>query len=117
MKFNMLAFDIEQKADLPFECPDPGDVAAVKKRIIGQWKGKDSWGAAISLDFHSDGMVTAQRTTRGSGKVKYVICGSKIFFKTTALVELTVAGDKMEGAWENSKFKGEIFLEREKTSL
>jgi len=45
VKFNMAAYEIEQNAStVDFDCPEPGDVDAVKTLISGHWKGKDSWG-------------------------------------------------------------------------
>ncbi len=112
IKFNRLAFEIEKKADLPFDCPENDDVEAVKAFLFGQWAGTDNYGATITVDFHADDTATGHRTGGSPNKVKYLICGSKIIMKGRALVVLEVAGDKLDGTWTFGAYKGNFIMER-----
>lgn len=115
IKFNTVAFEIEQNATVAkFECPDPGDVDTVKKMALGTWKGKDSFGAVITLKFKVDDTVDLHRTGGKGRTVPYKICMGKVYFQGIASVIVTPAPDKMEGVWEKGNFNGEFTLEREK---
>ncbi len=116
IRFNTLAFEIEKKADMPFDCPESGDPEALKAFLRGQWSGTDNYGATITFDFHADETVTGQRTGGSAKTGGYLICGSKIIIKSRALVVLEVAGDKLDGTWTYSSYKGNFIMEKENTS-
>lgn len=114
VRFNLLAFEIEQNSSTPFDCPDPGDVEAVKAFVRGPWIGKDDWGATIKMRFNDDGTITGGRGGGGEKTGKYIVCGQKLFMRASARVTLTVAGDKLEGTWERSGYQGKFIMERVK---
>ncbi|MCP4691402.1 MAG: hypothetical protein GY859_25385 [Desulfobacterales bacterium] len=114
IRFNLLAFEIEKQSALPFDCSDPGDVDAIKAFVRGAWIGKDDWGATLKMVFNDDGTVTGSRTGGGEKTTKYIICGPKIFMRGRADVTMTVVGDKLEGAWEISQYRGTFTMERKK---
>ncbi len=111
IRFNMLAFEIEQNAAVPFDCPDPGDVDAVKAAVRGAWIGKNNLGHALKMVFNDDGTITGGRTDSGEKTTKYIICGQKIHLISAVKVVMTVVGDKIEGTWEKSGYKGTFTLE------
>lgn len=114
VNFNSAAYAIEQNASVAeFECPDPGDVEPIKKMILGAWKGKDSWGATITMKFKEDDTVDLHRTGGNGKTVPYTICSPKVYFQGRASIVMTPAPDKMEGIWEKGDLKGDIHLERD----
>ncbi len=102
----------ELAAKSPIDCSDPGDVEAVKKAILGNWKGKDKWGGTIRAAFRSDGTVASSRDERrGSGK--YKICGNTIFWRpNSALLLVKLNEGKLTGYWQASGMKGDFILEK-----
>jgi len=117
IKFNPLAYEIEQKAVMAavtaFDCPDPGDVDTVKAAILGAWKGKDSWGATITMKFNDDDTVDLHRTGGNGNTVPYRICSPKVYFRNRASVVMTPVAGKLEGEWQVAEYKGEVVLERD----
>lgn len=115
INFNMAAYDIEQKAASgpAFECPDPGDVDAVKASILGAWKGKDTWGANISMNFKADNTVDLHRTGGKGATVIYEICAPSVYFRNIANIVMTPTAGKLEGIWRKDQNRGEITLERD----
>ncbi|MCP4687989.1 MAG: hypothetical protein GY859_08060 [Desulfobacterales bacterium] len=116
IKFNMAAFEIEKNASGPsYDCPDPGDVEAVKAILLGAWKGTDSWGGSLQLSFKEDGKIVGSRSGGYDLAAKYLICGTKIVWRTKSGTQiiLTLSGDKMEGRFERGSYSGEISLERD----
>jgi hypothetical protein len=117
VNFNPLAYEIEQKSSVSFECPDPGDTEAIKAVVVGDWHGKDDWGAAITASFSADGMVVSQRKGSNQRENKYIICGSKIFWEAgDAKVLITLKERKLEGYWEKAGYKGSFILEKDQGS-
>ncbi|MGD9308210.1 MAG: ABC transporter substrate-binding protein [Desulfosarcina sp.] len=113
VKFNTLAYEFEQQSGIDFECPDPGDTDAVKAELVGDWQGKDDWGAEITATFFQDDRVVSQRKGSNQRENKYLICGSKIFWKAgVATVFVTLNGNKIEGYWEKAGYKGNFVLTR-----
>ena len=114
VNFNMAAYAIEQNvAFTEFECADPGDVDAVKSRILGTWKGKDSWGAVISMNFKADDTVDLHRTGGPGKTVTYTVCAPKVYFQNRASIEVTPVDGRLEGVWTFGDHKGEMVLERD----
>lgn len=117
VKFNPMAYEIERKAieaaAAAFDCPDPGDVDAVKTTILGAWKGKDSWGATITMKFNQDDTVDLQRTGGPGNTVPYNICAPNIYFRNRASVVMTPVDGRLEGHWKAGEYEGEIVLERD----
>ena len=114
VKFNMAAFDIEQNASVAdFDCPDPGDVDAVKARILGAWKGKDNWGATITFKFNEDNTVDLHRTGGKGKSVPYKICSPKVYFEGRAKIIVSPVAGKLEGIWKKGDLKGEFTFERD----
>jgi 4-phytase/acid phosphatase/peptide/nickel transport system substrate-binding protein len=113
VKFNTLAYQIEQKSTVDFDCPDPGDTEAVRAILVGEWRGKDDWGAEITATFFQDGRVVSKRKGSNQRENKYLICGSNIFWKAgVAKVLVTLIDDKVEGYWEKAGYVGNFVLER-----
>ena len=114
IKFNVAAYAIEQNVSFAeFECPDPGDVEAVKALILCAWKGKDSWGATITMNFKANDTVDLLRTG-GSGKtVSYTICSPKVYFQNRARIEITPVDGRLEGVWTKGNLQGKIMLARD----
>ncbi len=118
IRFNMLAFEIEKKAEVPFECAEPGDVEAVKGIILGAWKGTDSLGGTMELSFNKDNMVIGQRSGGYNLEGKYLICGAKVMWRaaTGAMLTLTLSDNKLEGTFKKGAISGTLRLEKASTS-
>jgi 4-phytase/acid phosphatase/peptide/nickel transport system substrate-binding protein len=113
VKFNMLAYELEQKSTVEFDCPDPGDTKPVEAALLGDWQGKDDWGAAITATFFQDGRVVSQRKGSNQRENQYFICGSKIFWKAgVAKVLVTLNENTINGYWEKAGYKGNFTLTR-----
>lgn len=116
VKFNTAALKIEKNAATAklaeFDCPDPGDVAAVKRVLLGAWKGKDSWGATISMNFRADDKVDLKRTGGPGNTGTYRICTPKVYIQGRAAIVMQPVSDKLEGVWRKDQYSGEITLER-----
>jgi peptide/nickel transport system substrate-binding protein len=120
VRFNMAAYEIEQNASVvDFDCPEPGDVEAVKALISGPWKGKDSWGGRLKFNFQKDDTVTGTRDGGYNLKGRYIICGNKVRWRSNsgALVTMTVLNDKLEGTFERGGYGGTITMVRDKSAL
>ncbi len=118
IRFNMLAHEIEKNAAPSFECTDPGDVEAVRSKILGTWEGEENYGGWVKFDFYADDTARIRRVGGSSegAKFKYMICGPKIIIQDGLWVELRVTGDTMEGNWEMGGNKGTVAMRRDKTS-
>jgi ABC-type transport system substrate-binding protein len=113
VKFNTLAYEFEQQSSVDFDCPDPGDTEAVKAVLVGDWQGKDDWGASITASFFLDGRVVSQRKGSNQRENKYLICGSKIFWKAAGTkVLVTLKENEIDGFWEKAGYKGNFTLAR-----
>ena len=116
VKFNPMAYEIEQKAvetaAAAFDCPDPGDVDTVKAAILGAWKGKDTWGATITMNFKADDTVDLHRTGGSGRTVAYTICSPKVYFRGRANVVVTPVHGRLEGHWKLGEYEEDILLER-----
>jgi len=114
VKFNMAAYQIEQNASVvEFDCPEPGDVEAVRKLILGTWTGKDNWGATLTVTFKQDGTVTGNRSGRSKKTGKYIICGSKVLWGGgDSKVIVALSEDKLSGHWDYSEYRGDFVLAR-----
>jgi len=117
VKFNMAAYQIEQSASVvEFDCPEPGDVEAVRKVILGTWTGKDNWGATLTATFKQDGTVTGNRSGSSKKTSKYIICGSKVLWGVVAKVTVALNEGKLLGHWEKSEYRGDFVLTRKPSS-
>jgi 4-phytase/acid phosphatase/peptide/nickel transport system substrate-binding protein len=116
VKFNPMAYEIERKAvesaATAFDCPDPGDVDTVKAAILGAWKGKDTWGATITMNFKADDTVDLHRTGGAGRTVSYTICSPQVYFQGRADVVMAPVDGKLEGHWKLGQYEGDIHLER-----
>lgn len=102
----------ELAAKSPVDCSDPGDIEAIRKVILGNWKGKDKWGAVIRAAFRPDGKVTSSRGDR-SGSAEYKICGDTIFWRPSgAMLVVKLEQDELTGYWTFSGYKGTFTLKR-----
>lgn len=111
-KDNVWARRNEAAAKSPVDCSDPGDIETVRQQIIGQWKGKDNYGAILRAEFKADGTVTASRGDRG-GTVKYTICGNTVFWRPPgALLVVSPEAGQIRGHWEYSGYTGKFSLNR-----
>jgi 4-phytase/acid phosphatase/peptide/nickel transport system substrate-binding protein len=121
IKFNATAFQIEEKAAVvDIDCPEPGNTEAVKKMILGSWKGKDSWGGTLTYTFKKDNTVTGTRSGGYNLKGKYIICGTNVIWRsnTGALISMTVLSDKqLKGTFQKGAYGGTISAVRDKTAL
>jgi hypothetical protein len=117
IKFNPLAFAFKKKAaetlSPVFDCPDPGDVEAVKRAILGSWKRKDSLGAAITLKFKADDKVDMSRKGGTGRTASYKICSPSAYFRGRADVVMAPVDGKPEGHWKYGEYEGNILLERD----
>ena len=115
VKFNAAAYEIEKKAAVvEIDCKEPGDTAVVKAKIIGSWKGKDSWGGTLNFEFSEDDKITGTRSGGYNLTGNYIICGQQAIWQssTGALVKMTVLDDKLEGTFERGGYSGTISMER-----
>jgi 4-phytase/acid phosphatase/peptide/nickel transport system substrate-binding protein len=117
VKFNQAAHKIEQNASVAdFDCPEPGDVEAVKAIVQGSWKGKDDMGATIKATFKENDTVTSSRTGRPEITKKYMVCGPEIHWTASggANIRLTVTEDEnsLEGMWKFGELSGKFTLAR-----
>ena len=114
IKFNMLAYQIEQKAEIPFDCPDPGDVESIKAQIVGSWQGTDDWGGTLQLRFTRDDKVVGTRSGGYNLSGAYMICGPSITWRsaTGARLVLRLSGNKLEGTFKKGAYGGTILLEK-----
>lgn len=116
VRFNLKAFEIEKSSVLSFDCPDPGDTAAVKAVILGAWEGKDDWGATIKVEFKDNDTLSGSRTGSTGGTTKYLICGPEVHWETKsgARIFVTVAKgrDNLDGAWKYTSYAGKFTLSR-----
>jgi len=113
-RFNPQAFEIEQKAALPFDCPDPGDIDAVKARILGRWTGADDWGGTLDLQFTEDDRVSGMRSGGYDLAGKYAICGEQLMWraKTGAVLKLTLRESRLEGTFQKGGYGGTLTLQK-----
>lgn len=107
-----------EQAAKTIDCPDPGDTDAVKAIIIGAWKGKDSYGGTLKLNFIEDDIVSGTRNGGNEVTGKYIICGKKIILrmKTGTLVTITVSSDELKGNFKRGGYSGTLTMERDKTA-
>ena len=112
-KFNQSAYEIETAAAVPeFNCPDTGDREATRARLVGAWKGEDSWGGKLDVRFNLDDTMAGSRSGGYDLTATYTICGATIRFQTKlgTLVTLTMSGQTMAGTFERNGYGGTLTL-------
>jgi hypothetical protein len=118
VKINKKAYEIEQQSKAPeIDCPDPGDVDAIKRIVVGTWEGKDDWGKTIRFTFEGEGVVTGVREGSVPRKGKYAICKNKIFFSGGGTrIVISVSADELIGQWEKTGYTGNFTLTKRPSS-
>ncbi|MCP4719617.1 MAG: hypothetical protein GY860_09190 [Desulfobacteraceae bacterium] len=107
----------ELAAKSPVDCSDPGDIEAVRKVILGNWKGKDKWGGVMRVAFRPDGTVTSSRGDHG-GSAEYKICGNTIFWRPPgAMLLVKLEENILKGYWEASGYKGDFTVKKVPVNL
>jgi hypothetical protein len=85
---------------------------AVKAAILGAWKGKDHWGAAIKATFNANYMVTGSRSGSSGGTRRYFICGPEIHWgaKSGSRIVVSYSDDpnRLDGKWTYSFYSGQF---------
>ena len=77
-RFNVKALMVEiDSAPVPLECPDPGDIEAVKQGLMGSWEGKTSFGLRLRLTFDQTDKLSGYNVNAGREfSRKIIICGN-----------------------------------------
>lgn len=90
-RFNVKALMVEiDSAPVAFECPDSGDIEAVKQDLIGSWEGKTSFGIRLRVTFdHTDKLTGYNVTEDREFTRKYLICGNEAIWFAGNGVQIT----------------------------